>query len=226
VIDSAAPKNAGDPDASVDEADRILDGASARASEINLYWSQLNAVFWRERWKAFAETNGLSPDSTDPELASREQVVLGHLAKGDFPAAAAANADIETRLQAAIRTATADIMKKKNDADVKYYARNSPCPATDAPRSNASITQAASPADYYPPSSRRREETGDVVVRARVAATGCATAFAVMVGSGYPELDTAAIRVAEASRYAAAMDARGQPVDASVTFKVKFTIKP
>jgi TonB family protein len=65
-----------------------------------------------------------------------------------------------------------------------------------------------------------------VVVRARVAATGCATGFAVMVASGYPELDAATIKVAEASRYAAAMDAAGQPIDDAVTFKVRFTLKP
>lgn len=226
LLESARAKDASDPDTSLAEAETLLDGASARASEISKYWDQRDAVFWRDRWKAFAETNGLPPDVTDPEIVSREQVVLGHLSKGEFAAATAASSEVETRLKAAIRAATSELMKKKSDADMQYLARSTPCPGTDGPRANASLTQAASPVQYYPPASRRRDEQGDVVVRARVAATGCATAFAVMVGSGYPELDTAAIRVAEASRYAAAMDASGQPVDASVTFKVKFTIKP
>ena len=228
LIDSARSnaKEASKPGAALDQAEQLLNGANVRATEISKYWTQSDAIFWRNRWKLFAETNGLPPGVPDPELENREKIVLDHLAKGDFSGAASESAGIGTRLQAAIGDATNELLHQKKGADVKFTARSTPCPGTDGPRRNASITKAASPEEYYPPASRRRDEQGDVVVRARVASTGCATGFAVMVGSGYPELDAAAIKVAEASRYAAAMDASGQTVDANVTFKVRFTIRP
>jgi len=61
------------------------------------------------------------------------------------------------------------------------------------------------------------------VVRAHIAPTSCATEFAIVASSGYPELDQAALRVAEASTYSAATE-NGQPVEGYLTFKVKFAI--
>jgi TonB family protein len=61
-------------------------------------------------------------------------------------------------------------------------------------------------------------------VRARIADSNCATAFAVLVSSGYPELDAAALKVAEASRYLAAVEA-GKPVASELTFKVRFELE-
>jgi TonB family protein len=66
-------------------------------------------------------------------------------------------------------------------------------------------------------------EEGEIVVRAHVTAAGCASEFAVVVSSGYPDLDQGAVQLAEASRYAAAKDGE-KPADGFVTFKVRFEI--
>jgi len=47
----------------------------------------------------------------------------------------------------------------------------------------------------------------------------------VVVSSGYPDFDQAALRVAEDSTYVAAGE-RGEPVEGYFTFKVRFTTKP
>jgi len=87
------------------------------------------------------------------------------------------------------------------------------------------MTQSAIPDDYYPAGAKQRDEQGEIVVRTHVNAAGCASEFALVVSSGYPDLDHGAIQVAEASRYAAAKDGE-TPVDGYVTFKVRFEIAP
>jgi TonB family protein len=62
------------------------------------------------------------------------------------------------------------------------------------------------------------------VIRGRVAASGCATGFAIAVGSGYPDLERAALEVAEACQFSAATE-NGQPIDSQMNFKVSFRLK-
>ena len=92
-------------------------------------------------------------------------------------------------------------------------------------RKHAAMTQGAPPDEYYPAGAKRREEQGEIVVRAHVTAAGCASEFAVVVSSGYPDLDQGAVQLAEASRYAAAKDG-DKAADGYVTFKVRFEITP
>jgi len=87
------------------------------------------------------------------------------------------------------------------------------------------MTQSAAPEDYYPAAAKQRDEQGEIVVRTHVNASGCASEFALVVSSGYPDLDHGAMQLAEASRYAAAKDGE-TPVDGYVTFKVRFEFAP
>jgi len=211
--------------ADLDEAARIVNGASRRAMEIAGYWQRSSTILWRERWKSFATLNALPAEPSDPSLLEAERSLHALLNAGDFARAAAAGAIVEEKLQTAIRKATSELAKVRTDADLKYVPRTTPCPTPDVARKKAGITQAASPDAYYPAGAKQREEQGEIVVRTHVTAVGCASEFAVVVSSGYPDLDRGAIQVAEASRYAASTDGE-TPVDGYVTFKVRFEITP
>ena len=209
----------------LDEAARLVNGASTRALEIAAYWQRSTTVLWRERWKAFAVANALPAEPTDSSLLEAERSLHELLNAGEFARAANAGAIVEERLHGAIRKAITGLVHARTDEGLKYIARTTPCPPADAARKNAALTQAATPDDYYPEGAKRREEQGEIVVRTHVTAAGCGSEFAVVVSSGYPDLDQGAIQVAEASRYAAASDGANS-ADGYVTFKVRFEITP
>jgi TonB family protein len=211
--------------ADLDEAARLVNGASSRAMEIAAYWQRSSTILWRERWKAFATQNALPAEPGDPSLLEAERSMHALLNAGDFARAVGAGAIVEEKLQAAIRKATTGLAQSRADADLKYVPRTTPCPAPDVARKKAAMTQGAIPDDYYPAGAKQREEQGEIVVRTHVNAAGCASEFALVVSSGYPDLDHGAIQLAEASRYAAGKDGE-TPVDGYVTFKVRFEIAP
>lgn len=225
LLNSARAAEPAEATTDLEEAGRLVDGASTRAMAISRYWQRSSTILWRERWKSFAALNGLPVEPTDPPLLEAEHSMHTLLNAGEFSGAAESGATVESRLQAAIRKATGDLARARTDADLKYVARTTPCLAPDLARKNAAITQAAPPDDYYPAGAKRREEQGEIVVRTHVTAAGCASEFAVVVSSGYPDLDQGAIQLAEASRYAAAKDGENA-VDGYVTFKVRFEIAP
>ena len=90
----------------------------------------------------------------------------------------------------------------------------------------ANITGGANPVEFYPPASRRRREQGAPIVKVCVGPSGKLLRDPeVAVSSGFPELDAAAIKVAQASRYSAGTE-DGDPLPEScIKFKVKFVIK-
>jgi TonB family protein len=210
----------------LEDASQLIDGASARAREIANYW-KVPSVSWRSRWTAFAVANDLPPEPTFETLLAAEQKVRGFLDSGDFISASSASVHIDAALESAIRDAGFSRAAAMDNAKLRFIPRRTPCPATVAASSTSkpTIARTPSPDDYYPPGSKRREDQGAIVVRAHIAPSNCATGFAVVVSSGYPELDQAALRVAEDSTYAAASEG-GQAVEGYVTFKVKFTIRP
>ena len=87
-------------------------------------------------------------------------------------------------------------------------------------------TEVANPIDYYPPDAKRREEQGAPIVLACVSADGKLVGEPEIVqSSGFPELDAAAIKVAKASRYAAATENGVALPKSCLKFKVKFVIR-
>jgi TonB family protein len=211
--------------ADLDEAARLVNGASRRAMEIAGYWQRSSTILWRERWKSFATRNALPAEPIDPSLLEAERSLHALLNAGDFARAAGAGAIVEEKLQTAIRQATIGLAQSRSDADLKYVPRTTPCPTPDVARKKAAMTQSAAPEDYYPAAAKQRDEQGEIVVRTHVNAAGCASEFALVVSSGYPDLDHGAMQLAEASRYAAAKDGE-TPVDGYVTFKVRFEFTP
>ena len=193
--------------------------------EIAGYWQRSSTILWRERWKSFATLNALPAEPIDPSLLEAERSMHALLNAGEFSRAIGAGAIVEEKLQTAIRQATTGLAQSRADAALKYVPRTTPCPTPDVARKKAAMTQSAAPEDYYPAAAKQRDEQGEIVVRTHVNAAGCASEFALVVSSGYPDLDHGAIQVAEASRYAAGKDGE-TPVDGYVTFKVRFEFAP
>jgi TonB family protein len=210
--------------ATVDEAGKLLDAAMTRALEIAGYW-RTPGVSWRAHWKAFATANNLPAEPSDPQLLIAEEKVRMLLNSGDFVRAASASDRLDAVLQEVFRGATAGLIQVRGPETLKFVPRHSPCPGTEGTSAKVGIARAASPADYYPAASKRRGEQGAIVLRAHVTPNNCATEFAIVVSSGFPELDQAALRVAEASTYLAASE-EGKPIEGYLTFKVKFVFKP
>jgi len=225
LLASAADKQGDEARTSLTEAQALLKAASAREREIAAYWSRSPAIFWRERWKLFANANGLSAEPPTPQLVEAERAMLEQLQSGDFAAAASQSAPLIAReLQAAIVKASAAIAKSKDPATLKVIPNARPCKEVSTHAGpGARITRSGSPNDFYPPSSIRREEEGDIVLRAFVDATGCPTGVAIVVRSGYPDLDWAALQLYEATTFAAGTE-DGVAVAGNVTFKVRFKL--
>jgi TonB family protein len=77
--------------------------------------------------------------------------------------------------------------------------------------------------DFYSTQARKDGSTGRVMLRLEVDAAGCMQRASVLHSSGDPQLDDAAIDVAEYSRYAPAVRS-GVPVPASVSLPVAFSL--
>jgi TonB family protein len=226
LVQARVPGSATGPKA-LDEADAVMYEAFGRYQEIDLYWDEVQEIPWRERWKAFATANGRSLESFNLKAIVEEDRLRDTLKAGNFLQAVAQARGIEELLQNAISAATTEIVRSRKPEDVVFVSRSTPCPAALSPStdSKAKLTEASDPESWYPDAARKRGENGAIVVRARIAETGCATHFGVLVGSGYPELDAAALKVAEASRYQAATNAQGKPYASDLHFKVRFEIK-
>jgi periplasmic protein TonB len=90
----------------------------------------------------------------------------------------------------------------------------------------AKMTRPVNPDDYYPPGSIRREEQGSPVVQACVGPNGRLLRDPVVTDtSGFPDLDSAAVKVAKATRYAAGQENGSALPESCIKFKVKFVLK-
>ena len=210
---------------SLEEARRLVRSAGMRAAEMGYYWKDMHSAFWRPRWQAFAKANGLPPEPADPQLLEDDRLIREELAAGDFARAAARLTRIAANSQAAVRNATGELVRTLDTADLEITPRKTACPKSEASgKGSARISRPASPDAYYPADARRDNEQGDIVLRAYIAPSGCAARVAIVVSSGYPRLDNAALEVFEATTFTAATE-NGVAVDGQLTFKVKFTLK-
>ena len=87
----------------------------------------------------------------------------------------------------------------------------------------ARITYIVNPDDYYPTGSRFRGEQGAPIVKVCVGPSGAPLREPEITDtSGFPKLDDAAIKVAKANRYAAAVQNGAALPESCIKFKVKF----
>ncbi|MCX7036813.1 MAG: energy transducer TonB [Proteobacteria bacterium] len=99
----------------------------------------------------------------------------------------------------------------------------------EAPRNivSAGLRKGASQPDseeYYPPSSKRLSEQGNVVVKSCLDDKAKITEVTVQEASSFPKLDEAALKYAKALRYAPATE-NGKPIAGCFAFRVKFQLK-
>jgi periplasmic protein TonB len=123
-----------------------------------------------------------------------------------------------------------DLPMETNTTAIQDVTDKTPPPAPPPPPrvagSPAKMTRPVNPDDYYPPGSIRREEQGSPVVQACVGPNGRLLRDPVVTDtSGFPDLDSAAIKVAKATRYAAGTDAGTALPESCIKFKVKFVLK-
>jgi TonB family protein len=210
----------------LDRADELITVAASRTAELQEYWAGVPIVSWRDRWTAFARANKLDPNVIDPLLSSQEKTLLEALDTGSFFVARRYSENLDESLDIVIDRSGAEVLKNRKASDIVFVPRKTPCPAPDGSEGSARarIVESGDPDALYPADAKSRGEHGIIIVRARIAADSCAISNAVVVSSGYPQLDSAAIAVAEATRYAAAVTA-GKPVASELTFKVRFNLK-
>jgi TonB family protein len=207
------------------EAQSELDTAIRRSQQITQYWDHTLAIFWRERWQFFTEANGVAGNEPGAALLASDETMRIALESGDFAVATVAAKDIESQLDAAIRKTSTEIARAKEQGQVDYLPRRLPCiqPKQRNEANSVKITHSPSPMDFYPAGSVRREEEGAIVVRARVKPDNCAQ-IAILVSSGFPDLDQAAVNVAEASVFIAPIE-DGKPAEGYLTFRVAFRLR-
>ena len=125
---------------------------------------------------------------------------------------------------------TIDLPMETNTTAIADVTDKTPPPAPPPPPrvagSPAKRTRPVNPDDYYPPGSIRREEQGSPVVQAFVGPNGRLLRDPVVTDtSGFPDLDSAAIKVAKATRYAAGTEGGSALPESCIKFKVKFVLK-
>lgn len=76
----------------------------------------------------------------------------------------------------------------------------------------------------YPRGARQRGEQGNVVLEIRVTAEGTVETVKVVLSSGFPELDAAAVQAAKAAKFSPAKSGR-DPVASSARLQLQFKLK-
>lgn len=123
-----------------------------------------------------------------------------------------------------------DLPMESSSSAIVDVTDKAPPPAPPPPPriagSPAKMTRPVNPDDYYPPGSIRREEQGSPVVQACVGPTGKLVREPVVTDtSGFPDLDSAAVKVARATRYGPGTENGTALPESCIKFKVKFVLK-
>ncbi len=94
------------------------------------------------------------------------------------------------------------------------------------PRYHAKFLRPVNPDDYYPSSAIKRGEEGAPIVQVCVGPDGkLLREPVILTSSGFPDLDTGAIKAAKAARYAADTE-NGKPVaESCMEYKIKFALR-
>jgi TonB family protein len=205
--------------------------ARARAEDIVHYWV-LRVVYDRRiaQWDRFIATNRVEPPQTAQITAARQRLDAA-IATHDFRVAGRTLLpELDSLLTAGFNAGSNLALRVERD-DRLAEQRAAPCPPPPAgiepsPTANPKLDLARSqPNDsYFPQRARREERNGRVGVETEVDASGCATRAIVLVSSGEPDIDRAALDWA--LRGGVFRPARGAdgPVAGRVRFWVKFEL--
>ena len=206
------------------EARTLLAEDAKRAAGITAYWtSALPAPYWRNYWNQFFIANQEPVASPDPLLLSIEARMRDALDRGEFQRAADEAQMMSPALSEALNRVAGELVKSHKDK-VTFVARRSPCTPGVPPDRNAGRPRIQANEEiesYYPSSAKSAGVQGTVVLRVNVDRAGCARQVGIVVHSGVPELDKAALDWFETARFAAAWRGGGT-VDSNMMFKVRF----
>jgi TonB family protein len=209
-------------------ADLLVKAEVDRAARISLYWDGARpGLYWRDYWQAFFEANGAPTPAPDARLLDQERQVRAALVAGDFSKADAEASRLATALRESLSGAARRFPSKDKPAALEYVPRKAPCgpPIQPIPwQDKAKHVGGESIESFYPPAAIRRGEEGGVVLRLRIARTGCVTAAALVVHSGVPALDSAALQWFEASRFAPA-SSNGRAIDSELSLRIVFRLE-
>jgi TonB family protein len=221
----AAQSGAG---ARLEEARQLLRAEAERRVAIQNYWRRFPAPFWREHWRRFAAANGMPSLPPPPALLTASQQLVAQLDAGEFTRAADLGAPrLVIALRDSIRKTIPDMMKSRRSQNLSFLERSTPCGAAiaaDASRRAPKVFGGPPVESFYPKVSQDRGEEGTVVLRLRISDKGCVRAGAVVVHSGFEELDSAALRWMETAQYSPGF-ADGRAVAGEASIKVVFRLE-
>jgi TonB family protein len=206
-------------------ASDLVQSELARASQISFYWmAQRPAPYWRDYWRAFFESNYVPVPEPGARLLDIEHRMRDALDAGDFKAANADAAQLVLALHEAISN---EAHRFRNQTAVTFTPRKSPCGPDTAPipwQDKAKFVGGESLEKLYPPGATERGEEGAVILRLRIARSGCITAAGIVMHSGITDLDAAALQWVEAARFAPA-SSNGQAIDSEYPVKLVFRLE-
>jgi len=206
------------------EARTLLAADANRAAWISAYWRDaLPAPYWRKYWNAMFDANEEPMASPDPLLLGIEARMREALDRGDFQRAADEAQVMPAALGEALSRAAGNLIHARRDK-AKFIARRSPCPPGAAP-DRVSGRPKIVPNDmietFYPNDAKSIGVEGTVVLSVRVDGAGCGKQVAILVRSGVPTMDQAALDWFETAQFAPAWRGGGA-VASSILFKVRF----
>ena len=209
------------------EARDVLAVESARAHGINQYWTAAKiAPYWRKYWNGLFDANEAPVASPDPLLLSIEARMREALDRGDFQRAADEAKTLPPVLSEAMNRAAGNLVKARKDK-VVFAARRTPClPVAPVARTmrKAQIQKTEELESFYPEDALLSGIQGTVVLGVNVDVAGCGKDVAVVVRSGVPALDLAALGWFETARFAPAWR-DGKPVQSILNFKIRFRLE-
>ena len=224
---AAAATNIRETIAYLGEARTLLAADANRAAGITAYWRDaLPAPYWRNYWNEMFIANEEPVPLPDPLLLSIESRMREALDRGEFRRAADEAQMMPPALGEALNRAAGNLIKSRGDK-AKFIARRSAC-QPGVPPDRASGRPKIRPNDlidsFYPADAKRINVEGTVVLGVRVDSAGCGKQVAILVRSGVPTLDQAALDWVETAQFAPAWQG-GRTVPSSIRFKVRFRIE-
>lgn len=118
--------------------------------------------------------------------------------------------------------------QSQTEPPTRFRARQSPCPPPAQPNGAAERPgfdpKNAAPETFYPPFAKQNELEGDVVIRARISATGCMERAEIGRTSGIEELDDSAMLWSEGASFTPGVK-DGKAAGGVIQFRVKFELK-